>query len=643
MIFLNNKSPNNQKYTIAVALLVLLAVAFIIYLVAASLPGKEVKVEYRPLNTYDKRIRVVADIDFEPYSFRSGDGTIEGFDVELMNIIADMLELSVDYNLMSWNECIAAASDGSADVIMGVDYSQGKYSFSLSSAKNSDPFVCFGRKNFSSVSHLYGKRLAVLKSAGSTEGFINAYRLWDSTTEYMSYTDALLSVESGESDYAIIRYSVGRRIIAGLGLRGISAVGPTLTENAFCFGVSEGNEELLLQLDNAIDSLMLDGTIDRLADKWLGTYVNVLSLGDVLSHYGVLILSLLLIVLLIIGSASYMLHKRERNAIALENENMRKLKEYNDLIINATESLYDSMYEIDITNNCAGDESARRHFESVGLEKDSSFEQYVQHIAQWTVKEEFREEYINTFDIYNIIKTFNDGGNELTYTSQVTSDRGKTYYWLSISARIYFRQSDSTLRMLALGKNIDKDKRQEQMLLFAASTDSLSGLYNKKSTEALIRNLIEKPNDTSQSHALLIIDIDYFKDVNDAFGHAYGDNVLRAISEIIVGHFRSSDIVGRFGGDEFVVMVTGVPGKQWLKRKVYELNLKLSNELREDGQVSNISASIGIAVYPENANTYEELFEKADQALYETKRNGRNGYTIFREQDDNDAEKEQNS
>lgn len=124
------------------------------------------------------------------------------------------------------------------------------------------------------------------------------------------------------------------------------------------------------------------------------------------------------------------------------------------------------------------------------------------------------------------------------------------------------------------------------------------------------------------------MDVDKFKEVNDVYGHTVGDAVLHTFGELLNRQFRENDIVGRIGGDEFIVLMWNVSSREAVRSKAEKLLEETKKLAFAEMDGKGITISIGIALYPEHGNTYMELYRIADQALYETKRGGRNGYTI---------------
>ena len=127
--------------------------------------------------------------------------------------------------------------------------------------------------------------------------------------------------------------------------------------------------------------------------------------------------------------------------------------------------------------------------------------------------------------------------------------------------------------------------------------------------------------------ALYIVDLDHFKDANDTLGHQYGDRILSEFALQLKLLCRKEDCVGRFGGDEFIVMIMGTLTEDVIRNKARAI-LRAARELHIDGEPSGITASIGIAVAPMHGTDYSSLFQAADKALYRVKGRGRDGFCI---------------
>lgn len=166
--------------------------------------------------------------------------------------------------------------------------------------------------------------------------------------------------------------------------------------------------------------------------------------------------------------------------------------------------------------------------------------------------------------------------------------------------------------------------------------DDLTGLY----TRGTIRNHIcHRLSHVSRLHraeltarssdAFILLDLDCFKHVNDTCGHPSGDRLLSCIAEVLLANTRQSDIVGRLGGDEFLLFLPGIQSEGPARKKAEELLHAIRNATGKNPNWAGITASIGIALTPQHGTTFEELYCKADAALYHAKQCGKNQYFIY--------------
>lgn len=200
--------------------------------------------------------------------------------------------------------------------------------------------------------------------------------------------------------------------------------------------------------------------------------------------------------------------------------------------------------------------------------------------------------------------------------------------WLKVISKTVFDVNEKPIYSVGKIVDIQKEKERQNQLLEKAQKDSLTNVYNSATTRQKISNILDA-SDNRYTFALFIIDVDYFKKVNDTFGHYTGDFVLIELSNILKSAVRKDDIVGRLGGDEFIVFLKNInPNK---KQIISEKGKFICNKVREipiNGETNLISVSIGIALAEPNQD-YSELYKKADKALYVVKEKGRNGFFII--------------
>lgn len=175
--------------------------------------------------------------------------------------------------------------------------------------------------------------------------------------------------------------------------------------------------------------------------------------------------------------------------------------------------------------------------------------------------------------------------------------------------------------------DIDAEKKKAQSLMERAQRDMLTKLYNKGSSQEYIQAVLAS-NVPGKMAALMIIDLDNFKHMNDTMGHLFGDALLSEVAHSIQKQFRSEDIVGRVGGDEFLVFLGQIPNTALAEQKAVQVMKAIGEMAVQELTEVELSCSIGIAVYPECGQTYHELFQRADQALYRAKNQGKGRYCI---------------
>lgn len=229
--------------------------------------------------------------------------------------------------------------------------------------------------------------------------------------------------------------------------------------------------------------------------------------------------------------------------------------------------------------------------------------------------------------VYENIQRIKAGNPYLETELRIRHENGN-YIWCRIRMTQQFDQDGKAVKVIGVLIDIDREMKQSQYLKKQAEQDALTGMYNKMTTHSLIRDYIQRENIPS---ALMIVDIDNFKLVNDSLGHLYGDAVLSNLARSMSNSFRDTDILGRIGGDEFLVFLKGVNTVESAQVNAEKI-LRLFEELRVSGKKhQDISCSIGIAMFPADGRDFATLYQRADYALYQAKDAGKNRYAFFDE------------
>ncbi|MDO9241120.1 MAG: EAL domain-containing protein [Methylicorpusculum sp.] len=218
------------------------------------------------------------------------------------------------------------------------------------------------------------------------------------------------------------------------------------------------------------------------------------------------------------------------------------------------------------------------------------------------------------------------GGNELYiswYFSPLLLDEGKT---------------DESNKILVVGLDLTERRKYENQLTWLAEHDPLTGLYNRRKFETELVHALAMAVRYDHNSALIFFDIDQFKYVNDSSGHHIGDELLIKVAEKLRATTRKTDVVARFGGDEFIILLPEVTQKE-----AEEFVQKLCNDLKTvhisvGEELHTVSVSAGLIVFPEQSCTSQDLLATADLAMYRAKQGGRGGWRLASQEDINRLE-----
>ncbi|MEG0614704.1 MAG: diguanylate cyclase [Oscillospiraceae bacterium] len=263
---------------------------------------------------------------------------------------------------------------------------------------------------------------------------------------------------------------------------------------------------------------------------------------------------------------------------------------------------------------------------------------------QWLAKfgypgfyENARENLLNSPNIHpsdvEIYKKWLNSNYQLIDTDPVEI-RIKTidnvYIWCKLKSSLVYNSDGKPAHGICIITDISAEKAEIERLVLKTETDPLTGLYNKISTQEKIETILDASD--NELNALIILDIDDFKSINDHYGHYIGDNCLVNTATILKNFFKTSDIIGRIGGDEFIIFTEDIGSMENLIQRIERLCECFKKEYSYGEVTVRTTCSIGVAVFPTNGDTFNELYRNADSALYYAKNSGKSRFEIYNEE-----------
>lgn len=268
------------------------------------------------------------------------------------------------------------------------------------------------------------------------------------------------------------------------------------------------------------------------------------------------------------------------------------------------------------------------------LKRQSDVDAVLRSIAEFIPDQDQKENFIRKYNREALIREYHHGKTEIITETKSLYDDGSVR-WARLTARLLMNPVTGDLECIFFGMDISEEKKyQEQLalseeekeqILEKAKRDILTDVYSKKAFVQMAEEYLKSKE--RKCFAIIFLDLDHFKNVNDKLGHLVGDQVIMDTAEKLQNIFSNKDIISRFGGDEFCILVKDIP-KATFQRKIDYMLDKLKGIYQDEENCVQITASIGAVYVYQTTNSIEELMQEADMELYRAKRNGRDRYCI---------------
>ncbi|MDD4801914.1 MAG: GGDEF domain-containing protein [Syntrophomonas sp.] len=556
-----NKSKLTMKGIIIVALFIV---------VVSAMPVEAQTFLTTEEQDYINRSNIIEAVSVQggaPLQYADANGQVQGISKEVLEEISDMTGMVFEYQLY---DTLDEVFNSGADIVFGIPYNYATEDMVMSLPFLESETILYLNSSVD-PNELDDKKFAATEGANIPEGIKEENAIYFATREA-----SLDAVESGQADYGYGNaYSVAFYMLQN-SYTNIITVPREKESREYCIGFLKDNEILLSIINKSIASI--DETHMRTLILNATTQIDrEITIPMIIDAYGIQIFGAIFLVMAIL-LLSIVHNIRAKNELKLQYERYQMLSQ------TSNEYLYEYYVRtkhLELSKNC------------IQLFENSDNLQEFEAVFKQTI--------INAENTMPII--------------ELTIARGEKGLFKSVNSLIY---DDKGRVYSIIGKLIDvsEEEAEKQELIKKSEIDGLIGLYNASTTRHLITESIINA-DLNATDALILIDCDKFKAINDTYGHLHGDKVLVNISKGLNQTFRKTDIIGRIGGDELCVYMRDISSPDFVVSKCEQL-MALIQELNRDYPVT---LSIGISLRSDE-KSYDELFAKADNALYEAKKKG---------------------
>lgn len=312
-----------------------------------------------------------------------------------------------------------------------------------------------------------------------------------------------------------------------------------------------------------------------------------------------------------------------RDVTREKSESLKSQEDRKILELLRGQAVYDFRANLQKNTVSAG-KDGRTWREETGYRGGYCFEELLNHVSRKLVLPSFRKEFAVFCDRERLLGCYRQG-QQLASMDYQRLYRGRPN-WMRLMIHLAELEDSSDVFAYLFVMDIDRQKRQELKLTQLAEIDALTGLYNRRAAIPKIEAYLAAQR--AEPAALLMFDLDNFKMANDVFGHAYGDSMIAQNAEKLRGFFRGKDILCRLGGDEFLVLCKNIREEDVI-HKLDTIVRSMRVSYKAQGHTIVFSVSAGFAMAPEQGRTFDELYKKADMALFSAKMGGKNAFCKY--------------
>jgi diguanylate cyclase (GGDEF)-like protein/PAS domain S-box-containing protein len=563
-------------------------------------------------------VSFTGDPNWLPYEAFDSSGHYIGIVSEHLKLISKTTGIRFKMNpSKTWTESTEKAKNGLVDILSETDDSDLKSHLIFTNHYLSNPIVIAmnNEENYvENIASIKDRKIALIKDYGYASKIRRQY----SDIQFITVDNiqhGLVAVSTGEIDALLCTLALCSYTIAELGLNNVRIVGKTEFDTKLALGVQKKLPLLVSILNKAIDQIS-PGQQQVILDSWIKQ--KFAPKTDYTLVYQVVVVAIMLLAIFLFWNRRLSREIKLRTATEKElvaAERVLRISHQRQMLHREQTPLgvieWNTDFEFEYWNKAAEGIFGFTEDEVIG-----------RHVTERILPQEARE----AVDVIWRDLLANKGGERST-NENITKD-GRTILceWYNTPL---LNQDGKVVGVSSLVDDITERRQSEKMIWEQANFDSLTGLPNRDMFHNRLEQEIVKSKRADLSLALLLVDLDEFKEVNDTLGHDVGDLLLKEAARRIKACVRDSDTVARLGGDEFTIIVSELNATNEADDIVEKIIASLAEEFPIGEEVIHISGSIGITLFPKDATDIDALIKGADQAMYTAKHNGRNCYSYF--------------
>ena len=563
-------------------------------------------------------VKFTGDPNWLPYEAFDSHGNYTGIVSEHLDLIAGMTGLKFRMSpSKTWTESTEKAKQGLVDILSETDDSDLKSHLDFTIPYISNPIVIamHSRENYvENITDIKDRKIALIKDYGYASKIRRKYANIQFIT-VDDIQDGLFSVSTGEVDALLCTLALCSYTIAELGLNNVKITGKTEFDTKLALGVQKDLPELLSILNKAIGKITPKQQ-QTILDRWIKD-----KFAERTDY--TLVFQVLAVAIILLGIFAFW-NRRLSREINLRIATEEELKAAEEVLRLSHQRLL----------------SHREHTPLAVIEWNTDLE-----VTDWNHAAEgmfgfTKEEMLGRHPAGTITPKSEGEKVEAIWTDLLeniggTRSRNKniTKDGRTILCEWYntplIDQHGKVIGVASLVDDITARKLSEDMIWKQANYDTLTGLPNRNMFHDRLAQELRKADRDKCPLALLLLDLDEFKEVNDTLGHDTGDLLLQEAGRRISSCVRQSDTVARLGGDEFTIILHELHGNSHIEKVAQKIISRLEEAFQLGDEVVHVSGSIGITLYPIDASDIDTLLKNADQAMYAAKKNGRNCFSYF--------------